>query len=258
MNPIHDNLKDIAIFISDYAVTLLACGATTMRIEKNIERIAESYNTDVEITIFPLHVMLTVWDKEHSHSYTNSVKIKNIGLNFTLNTLLSELSWNISDHHYTLDVSREKYNMIISTPRLNKWVVLLLVGFANASFCRLFNGDVESMIVVFIATIYGFYIKNKMFADWKYDIRIATIVSGFVAAVISSACFIFNIGNTPDIALGTSVLFLIPGIPFINSVHDMIHGHYICCISRCIQATIITICLSIGLCVALLLLNIEL
>ena len=258
MNLTHDQLKEISRFLSDYAVTLLACGATTMRIEKNIERMAQHFHTHVEITIFPLHSMLTVWDENHNHSYTNNSKIKNIGLDFSLNTRLSELSWNIADCDYTLEKSQSEYNEIISKPRMNKYLVLLLVGFANASFCRLFGGDFASMLVVFFATLDGFYIKNKIHGEWKCDIRLATIVSGFVAAIISSACFLFNIGSTPEIALGTSVLFLIPGIPFINSVHDLIHGHYICCLSRCIQATIITICLSIGLCAALLILNLEL
>ena len=69
--------------------------------------------------------------------------------------------------------------------------------------------------------------------------------------------FIFNITSTPDVALGTSVLYLIPGIPYINSVSDLIHGHLLCFMSRFINACVITTCLGIGLSLGILLMNIQ-
>lgn len=33
-------------------------------------------------------------------------------------------------------------------------------------------------------------------------------------------------GNTPDIAIGASVLYLIPGVPLINGIIDIIEGMY--------------------------------
>ena len=39
---------------------------------------------------------------------------------------------------------------------------LFLVGFANASFCALFGGDWTARLIVFSATLIGFYIKQIM------------------------------------------------------------------------------------------------
>ena len=69
--------------------------------------------------------------------------------------------------------------------------------------------------------------------------------------------FIFHIGNTPDIAVGTSILYLIPGVPYINVVSDMLDHHYLCAFSRFIDACILTACLSLGLCFGMLILKIE-
>ena len=44
-------------------------------------------------------------------------------------------------------------------------------------------------------------------------------------------------GWTPDIAIGTSVLFLIPGVPLINGIIDILEGHTVTGTSRLIQAT---------------------
>ena len=180
----HESLKSTACFLTDYSVALLTCGTTTIRIEKNVERIAQAYGMHVEITILPLHIMLTLWDADRTHSYANSQKIKGGGLNFYLITQLSRLSWEILSKQMPLDQSRQEFQRLLAKPRLNKWLVLLLVGLANASFCHLFQGDWASMAIVFIATIDGFYLKNKLHGDWHWDIRITTLISAFAAAAI--------------------------------------------------------------------------
>ena len=140
----------------------------------------------------------------------------------------------------------------INTKRINPHIVLILTALANASFCRLFDGDFPSMGIVMVATLCGFYLKQRMLsAHW--NARVATLLSAFVAAILGSAGRVFNIGNTPDIAIATSVLYLIPGIPFLNSMADFVNGHYLCAIERLCDAAITTACLSLGLCIALVL-----
>ncbi|MDE6344424.1 MAG: threonine/serine exporter family protein, partial [Muribaculaceae bacterium] len=60
----------------------------------------------------------------------------------------------------------------------------------------------------------------------------------------------------PSIALGTSVLYLVPGIPFLNSFSDMIYRHYFCAFCRFTDAVVLTCCLSIGLCAGMMLMNV--
>ncbi|MDE5689172.1 MAG: threonine/serine exporter family protein, partial [Duncaniella sp.] len=67
---------------------------------------------------------------------------------------------------------------------------------------------------------------------------------------------LFHLGQTPEIAIGNSVLYLVPGIPFLKSVRDMLAGHYICSFSRFMHAMILTGCLSIGLCGGMMMMNI--
>lgn len=131
----------------------------------------------------------------------------------------------------------------------------MLVGAANASFCRLFGGDAVAMAVVFVATLAGFVLKQMM-AERHADARITVVVCSFVSAVLAAADGLFGLGSTPAIAIGASVLYLVPGIPFINSFSDMIDGHYICAFGRMMQAIVITCCLSVGLCCGMLLMNV--
>lgn len=251
------NFKDIAHFLSQYAAVMLASGGTSARCEKTIHRIAAAYGVAAEIIILPHTVTVTVWNESHSHAFSVGEKLPGTGLNFYIISRLSHLSWDIRDLRLTLEKAKAEMQEILTKPRLNAWLVTLQTGLANASFCRLFDGDWKAMLIVFIATVEGFWIKNALHREWKWDMRLAVLCAACCSAVIASAGFIFHCTSTPDIALGTSVLYLVPGIPYINSVSDLIHGHLLCCISRFIEASVLTACLGIGLSVGIILMNIQ-
>ena len=255
--PTHEHLKGLCRFLSEYAAKLLSSGTTTIRTEKNVVRIAESYGALADFAVLPNEIMLTLWDGNREHSYTVNCKISETSLNFDAITRLSALSWRISDERLPLESAWKEYEEILKIPRLKFPLVTFLVGCANASFCRLFNGDWISMAIVFTATVCGFYLKHEMVVRQGLNVQLAVIASSCLSAIISCSGYVFGLGTTPDIALATSVLWLVPGIPFINAMSDLIYGHYVCCLSRFIQAIITTVSLSLGLCLALMIMQIN-
>lgn len=253
---VHEEMKAVCDFLSDYVSSLFGCAATCMRIEKNVGRIAEAYGKDVECVVFASHVTMTLWDKDHTHSYSNTVKARPAGISFNLNTKLSRLSWEIADRQMSLEEARTEYDRIVSERPIGRHTVLLLASLANMSFCYLFGGDAPSMGIVFCATFLGFYLKQIMLADGA-DIKLATLASAFIASVAGSAGYVFSIGATPELALATSVLYLIPGVPYINSVSDLLDGHMLTAMSRFIHAAVLTVCISLGLCGGIFLMQLR-
>lgn len=253
----HERLKKLSGSICDYAATLLSCGATTIRTEKNVRRIVKAYDAVADFAVLPNEIMLTLWDSRKEHSYTINSRIHEAAINFSTITRLSSLSWKVSDERISLKEFRREYEDIIRTPRLNVYEVMILTGLANASFCRLFGGDWISMLIVCIATVCGFYVKSVMTSRLKLNVQLAVVTASCLSAIICCSGYVFGWGSTPDIALGTSVLYLIPGIPFLNAMSDLIYGHYVCCLSRFIQATITTVSLSLGLCLALIIMQVN-
>lgn len=250
--------QPVGAFLCDYATTLLECGATTVRIEKNVGRIAEAYGCRAEVVIFPKHV--EVVERSVSTEERN-IFVKTIshgGINYSTISDLSKLSWNCVDRMLPLETARGEYQRICQVKRLPSVLVTLLTSLANASFCRLFEGDLPSMGIVFVATLCGFYLKNILCSKYHFDLRAAIIVAGCVSAILSCAGYVFGWGETPDVALATSVLYLVPGIPYLNSVSDLINGHYLCATSCFIHAATLTVCLSVGLYIGLLLMHVTL
>lgn len=248
-------VRELCIFLSEYAAWLLGSGATCIRLERNVKRIAQKFDTEAVMTIMPRHIHMTVCNEDRSESYTFITSIGCTTISFDINTKLSSLSWAIADGKVTFDEARHEFKSICHTPPTNPTLVRFLAAIANASFCRLFGGDLISMAVVFIAALAGFYIKQSL-CEKKVDIRLVFIICAFVSSVLGSTCALFHLGATPGIAVGTSVLYLVPGIPFINSFSDMLAGHYISAFSRFMHAVILTASLSMGLFVGLMMMRI--
>lgn len=249
--------REVGYFLADYVAWLMGCGATCIRIEKNVNRIARTYGKRVEITVMPRHIQMTVFDRDHEFEcLTLNFAVKGCPVSYSLNTRLSELSWKISDRNLPLSRARVIFDRIVTSgsPQ-NPWIVLLLVTLANMSFCRLFGGDFIACGVVGAATLAGYRLKTFLLSR-KADVRVVFIICAFVSAVLGCTDLLFHFGQTPAIALGTSVLYLVPGIPLLNSFSDMLNRHYICAFSRFMDAAVLTCCLSIGLCMAMLVMNV--
>ncbi len=253
---IHSELKALSKFLSDYSTSLMAVGVQSSRIVKNTTRIAESFGYELDMTLFQKTIIMTIRDKDCSHSYSTVNKIKAMALNFAINSSLSTLSWEAYDQHLSLDELWKRYNAIINKPRESKWLVLILVACANASFCRLFQGDLPSMGIVFVATLAGFFIRTLLM-ERRWNHLGVFIISSFIASIIGSTGYMFHWGTTPSMALGTSVLYLVPGVPLINGIMDIIDGHVLAGTSRLINAANLIICIAIGLSFTLLITGIS-
>lgn len=246
----------IGRFLSEYAACLLGCGATCVRLEKNVGRMADAWQVDVSMTIMPRHIHLTVCDREGDGTFTFIAAIRNALTSYDVNTRLSKLSWEVADRVVDVSDAIGLFGKIKETAPANKWWVLLAASLANAAFCRLFGGDFVAVGIVFMATLAGYYLK-QMLLEARVDIRLVFIVCAFVSSVLGATDGLFALGSTPSVALGTSVLYMIPGIPFLNAFSDMIDGHYICFFSRLVNAVVLTCCLSIGLYGGMLLMNVR-
>lgn len=105
---------------------------------------------------FSENIILTISDNDTKETYSEVIDIPALPISFEKNAKLSALSWETYDKHLSLEELKDKYEEIIASPHIDPLFVLILVGFANASFCRLFGGDITSMGIVFSATITGF------------------------------------------------------------------------------------------------------
>lgn len=242
-------LTDVLDFIAEYSTYLLGSGVHTSRVIRNSQRIGVSQGIDIQLSSFQKSTIITAHDEESGEAITRVVKIPALPISFERNSDLSALSWDAVDEHLPLAEIRRRYNELKAKPLIDPIFVLLTVGLANASFCRLFGGDWIAMGIVFTATLVGFAAKQRMQAHGVNHFLIF-IISAFMASLCASAALRFDC--SAETALATSVLYLVPGVPLINGVIDIVEGHILIGCSRLINALLLIICIAIGLSATLL------
>lgn len=225
-------LCDILGFIAEYATYQLGSGVHTSRAVRNSRRIGEALGVDVQLSSFQKSTILTVLDLGSGESATRVVAIPSLPISFERNSDLSALSWDALDEGLSLDEIRSRYRTLVDKPRMDPIFTLVFVGLANASFCKLFGGDWTAVGIVFTATLVGFAVKQRMQAH---------AVNHFL---------VFDC--TAEITLATSPLFLVPGVPLINGVIDIMEGHVLMGVSRLVNAMLLIVCIAVGLSATLL------
>ena len=257
MNGQHHIIPDVretCLFLSEYAVQLFGSGCTCIRLEKIMKRIAASLGMSVEFSILPRHIHITV--SQGTTDFTSVVGIRDLPISYSRITDLSRLSWQIADGKLDFEEARAVLPRVCNCSCVNPWMLTTLVSIANASFCRLFNGGPLAMAVVFIATFAGFLLKRLLLSR-HIDMRVTVFLCAFLSSLIASGASVSGIVDTPDIAVATSVLYLVPGIPFINSFCDLIDRHYLCAFGRAMNAAVLLCCLSLGLCAGMALMHLD-
>ncbi len=245
---------EVCEFLSEYSVLLFGSGATCIRMEKNVIRMAARLGMRIAISIMPRHIHLTIFDDRTGESATSVSAIREMPINFKKIALLSKLSWELADGQIDFQEAKRRVEKIARFKGLDFKFVLPLVACANAAFCRLFNGDFSAMGIVFAATLLGFSLKHLL-GRLHVDFRLIVLLCSLVSTLTAAGGVLLFPGATPGVAVGTSVLYLVPGIPFINSFCDMIDRHYICAFGRLMNAIVILCCLSLGLCVGMWLMH---
>lgn len=231
-------------FLADYTGHMLGCGVNTLRVIRCTKRIGEAFGLGIEMTSTSRHFTLSVRDSLSCKSVTRVVSVPPLPISFRRNADLSALSWQAFDECLSLDELRRRFNALTSQPRLDPMLTLLLVSLANACFCALFGGDLTAMVIVFVATLIGFAVRQRLAMNGVNQ-YLVFMASAFVASMCASIALRFDC--TAHIAIATSPLFLIPGVPLINGVIDIVDHHSQVGISRLVNAMLLILCLAIGL-----------
>ena len=112
------------------------------------------------------------------------------------------------------------------------------------------------MAIVFVATLVGFFIRQQLTRRGVNHLAMF-VTCAFVSTMIGVTDFLYFHGGTEDISLGTSMLYLVPGVPLINGVMDIVDGHALDGIARLTNACLLIICIALGLSATVIIFDID-
>lgn len=229
----------------DAAVLLMASGAHTERVNRNLMRLAAALDCKIELFFSLSGITLTLHHKSLA-PITAFRRIPNYGVQLSVVSAISRLSWKAVEKRMSFDEIEQEIRRIRKLPHYPKQLVIVMLALAGMAFCRTSGGDYFSMLLTGLATGAGFFARNVLLQK-QYILPVCIAVASFVASGISGLGYTTPLVQHPEVAVATSVLFLIPGIPMINSVVDLVNGHIITGQGRAMQATVISMAIAIGI-----------
>ena len=240
----------------DIASFLMTSGANTMRVNLNIKRFADSLGYNASFFISQKSLIMTLYREDSSESCTRVKNIPGLALNFSALSAISKASWNALHHNWDHDKIVEELKIIKQIQRYPRFAVVTAVSFAGAGFCHIFKGDYLNMLVAFISTFIGL-LALQWAHKKEFNMYLRIFIGAFVASCVASLGITFNIGIKPEAALATSVLYLVPGVPLINSFTDFLDNNIINGLVRFTTGLMIVLAITLGIFTTMLIFHLN-
>lgn len=250
-------IEQVCDFLCSYASTLLQNGAYTARIIKCTDRIGRNYGYEVHLSIFLQYITLNITDvHDYNNRRTQVIKNTHLGMNLSLISNLSALSWQIYDENISLEEAREHFAYICEQKHLPIALGALIIPLGNATFCKLFDGDFGALVCIFVGTLCGFFMR-QYFKKIHLDNRAQMLFSAFIVSFVAYIGVWLGLSHTPDVAIGGSIIYLIPGALILNAFVDIIHEHTLMGINRLINMMVLLMCAAAGVYLTLAISNVS-
>lgn len=249
MNNERENIStvDFANLMLDVGTYLLASGAHCGRVFSNLTRIASRWGFKISMNPSFKGLLVTVTnpnDKTDVVTVFKESPTHNVHLEIL--TMVSHLSWDVIEERLSFDETKQRFEQIKNTPHYNSWLVSLAVGLACAGLCFFSFGDILNAGVAFFAAFIGSIFRFKITA-MNFNSMVSIITAAFVTTMITGLGSIYHVGDNPQAAMATAVLYLIPGVPLLNALIDLIEGYLSSAVNRSLFAGFILLYIAVGM-----------
>ncbi|STO96803.1 threonine/serine exporter ThrE family protein [Helicobacter canis] len=248
-------IEEICDFLCAYSSALLQSGAYTARVIKCTNRIGQSFGYEVHLSVFLQYITINIADKKnYNNRRTQVIKNMHLGMDLSLISNLSALSWQIYDENISLQEAKEHFSYICAKKSRSLVLGALLIPLGNATFCKLFDGDFGALLCIFVGTFMGFFMRN-FFNKIRLDNRAQLLFASFIVSFVAYIGVWLGLSKTPGVAIGGSILYLIPGALILNAFVDIIHENTLMGISRLINMMVLMMCIAAGVYLTLAITN---
>lgn len=236
--------REVSRLIAHAGQMLLAHGAESTLVSTVMRRIGLAAGVEeVEVALSANALVVTTVLNEHCVTTTRSCADR--GINMRVITQIQRICIMMEKGIIDYQMAKDQLNRI-SPERYNRWLVVLMIGLSCACFSRLAGGDFGVFAMTFIASAFGMIVRQEL-GHRHFNPLLNFAATAFVTSTISAQAVIYSIGNQPTLAMASSVLMLVPGLPLINAVADMLKGHINMGITRFVMASLLTLATSVGI-----------
>lgn len=229
---------------------LVESAADTNRVMRNMKRTAAFLGLPEEhLHIYVTYNMLMVNLSDAEHSFSKFQRCDKHGINMTTISLVSELSWKAIREDYSIERYEEELEKIKNRPRnYTPWQVAIGTGFACGGFCIQFGCDWMAFLYASLAACLGMRLRGKL-VEMGMNAYMSIATAAFVSTILAWASMFLpsTWTTTPLHPLLACALFIVPGVPLINFVDDMLDNYIQVGLTRAINTFLMLAAMAFGI-----------
>ncbi len=224
---------------------LLENGAEIYRVEETIDRICGYYGVNSENAfVLSNGIFLTAGSARESFF----AKVQHIPVSGThLNKVaaVNQLSREIVEGRHTIQDAYRLLEEIRTMPGKKRWMQTLASGVGSAAFCIFFGGTFGDSLAAFAAGI-CLYLYVLWLSVPHLSKIVGNIGGGALVTVVCCLLYLMGVGENLNFMMIGTIMPLVPGVAFTNSIRDVADGDYISGSVRMLDALLVFFCIAIG------------
>lgn len=216
----------------ELAILLYEAGASVQRVSDSVRWLAHLLG-DERIHLFVGYeaIELSVHHEDHTENRLYVLREPS-RVNISVLHKVSRLLHHIPSYQGNISAIRAELVHIREEPQVYPVpVIIILTGVACSAFGWINHADIPALWVIWISAICALAIRYRFGKDLN-NLYVSTMMTALSGGLCAAFLMPLSHTNTPEIALISSVLFLIPGALLINGGLDIIRDHTSCGISR--------------------------
>lgn len=249
-----NRIESIGMMLLKAGDLLMSNGVSASRTRKIVDRISHSFHYQTDLFITHRSFTITVVDPEQHVTYSRVKRIHSHTVNYKVVSGISRMSWSIEENKLDIDNINKELVRLENLAHYPRLLILSTVGLADAGFCFFAGGHFKAMAVAFFATMLGLFVRQEAHKR-KFNVYLCVLLASLSATLLSGAVrYIYPDGGFEP-AFATCVLFLIPGVPLINSFTDLFDGNLLNGLLRAVNGLIIAFMIAVGLIISIKIYN---
>ncbi len=237
-------------FCVEMSRRMIVSGANLERVQLAVERICHAYGfTDVSMFLLSTHISLSAMDADGRY-VARQCSIPSAGIHLDRLKRLNRLCYVIA----STDPAPEKLPKLLNAASEGRerpdWQILLAQIAALSCLCLIFGGGARELIAV-VAVVTVLHYMMILSGRLGVEKVVMNAVNMWIAAVAAILIMRSGISTNGPVILITVSMLVIPGIPLVNAVRNLLCGNEMNGILQLAKVVIETLSMGMGICLAL-------
>ena len=239
-------IEDVAHQTLHVGRLLLGSGADTAEVQESMVRFAAAFGCETRLVVTYEALLLTIVSGEQFRTKI-SHRVPAMNVNMAAVAAVSNVLGEVEAGHWRLSEAQKELDDVEDrSPVYGRWLIVFALGLTAASLARLFGGDWPTFWVSWLAGSLGMWLR-QMLGRRGFNLFFIPFAAALLSGVIGGAAVLLGVSATPALCLVAPGMIIVPGVPLVNALQDMIKNHMTVGVARLGLGSLITLAITFGL-----------